>query len=118
MEPPTEPRGYPERKKQRAAAKQRRSAAAEELRSLRMEKATRSDTGGTSSGKRAGKGQKGKGKLYSRNREGKEICYSWNNKNGKCADLAPGQPCPAGRLHACQRCLSTAHRTGECPQSD
>ena len=118
--PQTESPGNPERRRQRAATKERRAEASQELQTFRAQKVARSDTGSTadSSGKASGKGLKGKGKRHSKDRDGKEICYSWNNKQGKCADLEAGKPCPAGRAHVCQRCLSSHHRSTDCPQSD
>ena len=51
-------------------------------------------------------------------RDSNEVCNSWNKKQGKFADVAPGKPCPTGRAHACQKYLSGSHRSAECPQSD
>ena len=113
-----------DRRKQREATKQQRAAAAQELQQLRAWKQARADTGGSgvgSPGKATGKGnnnKKGKSNLHSKTRDGKAVCYSWNNKQGKCAGVAPGKPCPSGRAHACQKCLSDRHRSAECPQSD
>ena len=104
--------------------KQRWAAAAQELHQLRAWKQARTDTGGSgegSPGKATGRGnnnKKGKSNLHSKTRNGKEVCYSWNNNQGKCADVAPGKPCPSGRAHVCQKCLSDRHRSAECPQSD
>ena len=92
-----------DRRKQREATKQRRAAAAQELQQLRAWKQARADTGGSgegSPGKATGKGnnnKKGKSNLHSKTRDGKEVCYSWNNKQGKCADVSLGQAVSVGQ---------------------
>ena len=68
-----------------------------------------------------GKG-KGKGKVkgkYTHTRQGKEICFSWTRKSdgskGAGNEFGPGgKECPKGRAHACEWCLSTAHKCADC----
>ena len=70
-----------------------------------------------------GKG-KGKGKVkgkHTHTRQGKEICSSWTRKSegSKCAGDEfglGGKECPNGRAHACEWCLSTAHRGADRPE--
>ena len=59
-------------------------------------------------------GDKGKGKgKQSKDASGKEICYSWGFRQGSCKG---DNACPNNRAHCCQWCLSTQHRTMDCPQ--
>ena len=59
-------------------------------------------------------GDKGKGKgKQSKDASGKEICYSWRFRQGSCKG---DNACPNNRAHCCQWCLSTQHRTMDCPQ--
>ena len=37
---------------------------------------------------------------------------------GQVRRRGSGKPCPSGRAHVCQKCLSDRHRSAECPQSD
>ena len=61
--------------------------------------------------------EKGKGK-GSKGSSGQK-CYSWNNGNGVCGALAPGQKCQARiqRLHKCTICDSPGHPSRECPKN-
>jgi hypothetical protein len=61
--------------------------------------------------------EKGKGK-GSKGTSGQK-CYSWNNGNGVCGALAPGQKCQARiqRLHKCTICDSPGHPSRECPKN-
>ena len=45
-------------------------------------------------------------------------CYGWNNGNGPCADLPPGQACASKtpREHKCTICGSPGHPSRSCPQ--
>ena len=40
--------------------------------------------------------------------EYKQFCYNWRRSGGECAE-----PCPEGRLHRCEICTSTRHKTTE-----
>ena len=85
-----------------------------------MQQAT-ADTGGSgegSPGKFTGvinNKEKGKSNLHSETRVDKEVCYSWNDEQGKFADVAPGKSCPSGRAHVGQRCLSDGAPFGGVP---
>ena len=48
----------------------------------------------------------------------KQLCYGWNNGNGPCAGLPPGQACASGvkREHRCTKCKSPGHPSKDCPQ--
>ena len=69
--------------------------------------ASSSSNGGK--GKRTGKGKVSKTRV---SKDGKEICYAWNKRNRGCQE-----PCPNGRAHVCEKCLSSAHRTFEHPSN-
>ena len=66
-------------------------------------------------------GQGGKGSPNT-NRKGngkgmtKQLCYGWNNGNGPCAGLPPGQPCASKvtREHRCTICQSPGHPSKDC----
>ena len=45
-------------------------------------------------------------------RDGMQYCYTWNRKLGGCQVV-----CPHGRLHICEYCPSTEHRSIECMSS-
>ena len=96
---------------------QGRSKTAQLKRKLRSEQ---SNNGGGGGGKAPKGGSKGKNKSggkdgkrsrvnHQSDQQGTQLCYSWNFGNGACASVAAGQPCPAGRAHACTTCLSRAH---------
>ena len=59
--------------------------------------------------KSKGKGKGGKNIVNSTDASGTQLCFGWNFGHGPCAAVPPGQPCPAGRVHACTTCLSRAH---------
>ena len=63
--------------------------------------------------------EKGKGKGNTKGTSNQK-CYSWNNGNGACGSLAPGQKCVAKtpRLHRCTICDSPGHPSRECPKKD
>ena len=67
-------------KARREARKRRIAAEREELEKYRKH------SGGDKKGGHAPRGQKGDGK-------GPQKCFGWNNGNGPCANLAPGQQC-------------------------
>ena len=48
----------------------------------------------------------------------KQKCYAWNNGNGPCGELQPGQACVAKvkREHKCTICNSPGHPSRSCPQ--
>ena len=48
----------------------------------------------------------------------KQKCFAWNNGNGPCGDLQPGQSCAAKikREHKCTICNSPGHPSRSCPQ--
>ena len=50
--------------------------------------------------------------------KGKQKCFAWNNGNGPCGDLQPGQSCAAKikREHKCTICNSPGHPSRSCPQ--
>ena len=60
-------------------------------------------------------GTKGKGKGKE---QPKQLCYGWNNGNGPCASLSPGQSCVSKtpRAHRCTVCGSPGHPSRSCPQ--
>ena len=68
--------------------------------------------------KGGGKGPSGKGaRGHTRDRSGTEICFGWNRRGwGACGQDPAPAPCPAGRAHCCEHCLSSDHRGAECPQ--
>ena len=48
----------------------------------------------------------------------KQKCFAWNNGNGPCGELQPGQACVAKvkREHKCTICNSPGHPSRSCPQ--
>jgi hypothetical protein len=68
---------------------------------------------------KGGNGEKGKGKGGGRS-TAKQKCFSWNNGNGPCGALAPGQKCQAAvpRLHRCTICDSPGHPSKDCTKKD
>ena len=101
-EPLGEERPSPNKNKVRREAKRKRlQAEREELQRLRQK----------GSGKA---GEKGAGNPKS---SGEEECYAWNNDNGACKGLAPGEPCRGSkaRLHRCTICKSPGHPSHSCP---
>ena len=68
---------------------------------------------------KGGNGEKGKGKGGGKS-TAKQKCFSWNNGNGPCGDLAPGQKCQAAvpRLHRCTVCDSPGHPSKDCTKKD
>ena len=88
-------------KVRREAKKKRLQAEREELQRLRGK------------GKQKA-GEKGGGPSRS---SGEEECYAWNNDNGACKGLAPGEPCRGSkqRLHRCTICKSPGHPSHSCP---
>ncbi len=92
-------------KVRREAKKKRWQAEKEELRQLRQTKG--SGKGGGSHGD----GGKASG-------SGEEECYyAWNNGNGPCKDLPPGEPCKGKkvRIHRCTQCKRPGHPSKDCP---
>lgn len=87
----------------REARKKRRIADRTELAEWRSSKGGGKAGGGSKGGKSSG---------------GEEECYAWNNNNGSCADLPPGEPCRGkkARLHRCTICKSPGHQSCKCPQ--
>ena len=90
-------------KARREARKRRRLAEREELETLRRQ-------GGQGGKGRGGGGKKGEGKSQS------QKCYGWNNGNGPCANLPPGQECVSRvkREHKCTVCGSPGHPSKDC----
>ena len=88
----------------REAKKRKLQAEREELKSLRNQK------GGGKGGGGHGHGGKPSG-------SGEEECFAWNNGNGACKDLPPGEPCAGkkARLHRCTTCKSPGHPSKDCP---
>ena len=93
----------------REAKKRRLAAEREELKSLRSGNGKGGKGGGSKDGTK-GKGGSGAAK--------EEECFAWNNGNGLCGGLLPGEPCQARikRIHRCTICKSTNHPSRECPQ--
>ena len=87
----------------REARKKRLQAEKEELQSWR-----RSSKGGEGKGSGSSKGKGG---------QSEEACYAWNNGNGLCGGLPPGDPCRAkvARKHKCTQCGSPGHPSKDCP---
>lgn len=87
----------------RDARKRRQQAEREELNSWR-----RSSKGGEGKGSGSNKGKGG---------QSEEACYAWNNGNGLCGGLPPGDPCRAKvvRKHKCTQCGSPGHPSKDCP---
>lgn len=50
----------------------------------------------------------------------KQKCFAWNNGNGPCANLPPGQMCAAKvrREHKCTICNSPGHPSMSCPNKE
>ena len=50
----------------------------------------------------------------------KQKCFAWNNGNGACANLPPGQACAAKvkREHRCTICNSLGHPSMSCPNKN
>eukprot|EP00435_Cladocopium_sp_Y103_P059823 s1426_g21.t1 len=67
-------------------------------------------------GSRNGEG-KGSGKWGSKSGASEEACYAWNNGNGLCGGLAPGEKCrgKVTRAHVCTQCKSPGHPSKDCP---
>eukprot|EP00435_Cladocopium_sp_Y103_P023330 s454_g5.t1 len=67
-------------------------------------------------GSRNGEG-KGSGKQGSKNGSKEEACFAWNNGNGLCSGLAPGEKCrgKVARAHVCTACGSPGHPSKDCP---
>ena len=87
----------------REARKKRLRAEKEELQGYRK--------GGKGGGTKGSGGPTGKGGASD------EACYAWNNGNGLCGGLAPGEACRAKvvRKHQCTVCHSPGHPSKECP---
>ena len=62
--------------------------------------------------------EKGKGK--GGKNASTQKCYSWNNGNGVCGSVSPGQKCLSKipRLHKCTICDSPGHPSKDCPKKD
>lgn len=88
----------------REAKKRKWQAEKEELKQYRSSK------GNGKGGGNPGNGGKSSG-------SGEEECYAWNNGNGACKDLPPGEPCKGKkpRIHRCTLCKSPGHPSRECP---
>ena len=52
--------------------------------------------------------------LHSKTRDGKEVCYSWNDEQGRCADVAPGKSCRRARRRSA-RSASASSTVGKVP---
>ena len=91
----------------REARKRRRLADREELEQYR----SRGDQGGKNKG---GKGKQGGGKGQP------QLCFGWNNGNGPCASLPPGQECLSRvkRIHKCTICGSPGHPSKDCTKKE
>ena len=57
-----------------------------------------------------GKGKKGKDNLHTHTPDGRQICFRWNSMKERCRFKC-------GRVHVCQRCLSSEHPLHMCKQS-
>ena len=97
--------GRKKNKTRREARKRKLRADKEELQTLRK-------------GSKGG-GAKGSGNAGSKGGASGEACYAWNNGNGLCGGLPPGEPCKAKvtRLHHCTQCGSPGHPSKSCPAS-
>ena len=64
-------------------------------------------------------GEKGKGKGTNKGTS-VQLCDSWNNGNGVCGSLPPGQRCMSKtpRLHRCTICNSPGHPSNDCTKKD
>ena len=93
--------------RRREARKRRRQNDREELKAFRAK----------GKGKGDGKdgGRKGSGGGKSSGGAG-EVCYAWNNGNGLCGGLAPGEKCMGKipREHKCSLCGSPGHPSKDC----
>eukprot|EP00972_Heterocapsa_arctica_P113316 16436472-Heterocapsa_arctica.AAC.1 len=66
-----------------------------------------------------GKGKDGKGKGKGRapdgrrlaDEHGKPLCWNWNHYEDGCSAV-----CGQGRVHVCEWCLDSTHRSIQCPQ--
>ena len=92
-------------KLRREAKKRKWKAEKEELVNLRSQ---------TQKGSKGGGGGKGGGKQSGST---EEECYAWNNGNGECGGLPPGEECKGRkkRLHRCTICKSPGHPSKDCP---
>ena len=61
----------------------------------------------SSRNKGQGKGKKGKEVLHSTTPDGRQICFKWNSMKERCRYKC-------GRVHVCQRCLSSEHPLHMC----
>ena len=95
--------GRRKNKVRREARKRRLKAEREELHSYRK--------GGKGGGGKASGAGQGKGSTS------EEACFAWNNGNGLCGGLAPGEACRAKtpRKHKCTQCGSPGHPSKDCP---
>ena len=92
-------------KVRREAKKKRQVAEREELRQWR----NGGKGGKSSSSHQGGKGGKSGGGST-------ELCFAWNNGNGLCGGLPPGEACKAKvpREHKCTKCGSPGHPSKDC----
>ncbi len=90
-------------KVRREAKKKRWQAEKEELKQLRQKGSGKGGGGQNHGGKSSGSGE--------------EECFAWNNGNGACKDLPPGEPCKGKkvRIHRCTLCKSPGHPSKDCP---
>ena len=56
----------------------------------------------------ANRDEQGRLRVFKVGGEIKQFCYTWCRSGGNCAE-----PCPEGRLHRCEICTSTRHKTTE-----
>ena len=82
----------------------------------RKQRAERDELNNFRKGPKGG-GTKGSGKSGSKGGHSEEACLAWNNNNGLCGGLPPGEPCKAKvrRLHQCTVCGSPGHPSCSCP---
>ena len=57
-----------------------------------------------------GKGKKGRENLHTHTPDGRQICFRWNSMKERCRFKC-------GRVHVCQRCLSSEHPLHMCKQT-
>ena len=57
-----------------------------------------------------GKGKKGRESLHTHTPDGRQICFRWNSMKERCRFKC-------GRVHVCQRCLSSEHPLHMCKLS-
>ncbi len=90
-------------KVRREAKKRKWKADKEELQQLRTQKGAKGGGGGKGGGKQSNSTE--------------EECYAWNNGNGDCGGLPPGEECKGKkkRLHRCTVCKSPGHPSKDCP---